>query len=161
MLRTIIAAMLASVLAIGAFAQDENADQATTQGEEAGQASYSALMITAGAQLDGLLLAMAQRKFDSTQQAIELTQEAIGHGEQLNATLERLAGTESATRSATLVKAEEQTDEIIDLLRAQRAALKEGDRDAFASARIAIYQRISDLPDRVFVGPRGQPENER
>ena len=156
-----IAALLAAVLAIGAFAQDETAGQATTQGEDAGQASYSALMITAGAQLDGLLLAMAQRKFDSTQRAIELTREAIGHGEQLNATLERLAGTEAAGRSAAMVQAEEQTDEIIDHLRAQEEALKEGDRDAFASARIAIYQRISDLPNRVFVGPRGQPENER
>lgn len=154
MLQTITATMLATSLACLPVS-------AATQTDAGGQASYAALTITAGAQLDSILLAMAQRKFDRTDEAMKLTGDAIGYAEQLNASLERLAADRATGQGTLYGEAERLSAEILELLREQRIALQKGNRQEYGRTRIAIYQRVSDLPDPVFVGPEGQPENER
>lgn len=154
MLRTITATMLATSLACLPVT-------AAAQTGTGGQASYAALTMTAGAQLDSILLAMAQRKFGRTEEAIKLTGDAIEYAEQLNASLKRLASDRSGDQATLYGEAEQLSTEILELLREQRTALEQGDRQAYGRTRVAIYQRVSDLPDPVFVGPEGQPENER
>ncbi|WP_306118873.1 MULTISPECIES: hypothetical protein [unclassified Roseitalea] len=174
MARSVLAAIAvasAATVANPAWAQDAE-DSGTVQNETGlqnetmtegtdGTASHAALLITAGAELDGALIAIADRTFDRPDEAIAHTEDALEHVEQLSSALQALAGDGTGVDETTYSEAVELVGEIYQLLETQKQALMDGDRDTYGTARIAIYQRVSALPDTVFTGPEGQPDNLR